>query len=271
MLDIRLIRENPDLVRQAVSNRNDTAPVDDILELDALRRKKVGELDALRQERKSLSKQREAAQERGRELRTEIQAMEEEVRRIDADLEELLLQVPNIPQEDVPIGPNDTQNVQVRTWGEKKQFDFEPLPHWTIGENLDIIDFERGVKISGSRFYVLKGLGARLQRAVITCMLDIHTRDQNYREIYPPSMVKKECMVGSAQLPKFIDNIYFDSEDDMWFIGTAEIPLTNLHRTSRLTTAPIHRGTGGKRCPPAKTPGASSAATSSIKWRCTSS
>ncbi len=230
MLDIRLIRENPDLVRQAVSNRNDTAPVDDILELDALRRKKVGELDALRQERKSLSKQREAAQERGRELRTEIQAMEEEVRRIDADLEELLLQVPNIPQEDVPIGPNDTQNVQVRTWGEKKQFDFEPLPHWTIGENLDIIDFERGVKISGSRFYVLKGLGARLQRAVITCMLDIHTRDQNYREIYPPSMVKKECMVGSAQLPKFIDNIYFDSEDDMWFIGTAEIPLTNLHR-----------------------------------------
>ncbi len=230
MIDIKILRENPDLVRRAVSNRNDTAPVDEIIELDALRRKKVGELDALRQERKSLSKQREAAQERGRELRVEIQNLEEEVRVLDTKLDGLLLQVPNIPQDDVPIGPNDTQNVQVRTWGEKKQFGFDALPHWTIGEKLDAIDFDRGVKISGSRFYVLKGLGARLQRAVITFMLDVHTRDQNYREIYPPSMVKKECMVGSAQLPKFIDNIYFDAEDDMWFIGTAEIPLTNLHR-----------------------------------------
>ena len=235
MLDVRIIRENPDMVRQAVSNRNDTAPIDRILELDTLRRKKVGDLDALRQERKTLSKQREAAQERGRELRTGIQNLEEEVRQIDGQLDELLLQVPNIPQEDVPIGPNDTQNVQVRTWGEKKSFDFEPLPHWTIGEKLDIIDFERGVKISGSRFYVLKGLGARLQRAIITFMLDVHTREQNYREIYPPSMVKKECMYGSAQLPKFIDNIYYDTEDDMWFIGTAEIPLTNLHRDEILS------------------------------------
>ena len=230
MLDIRLIRENPDLVRQAVTNRNDTAPIDEILEVDILRRGKVSELDGLRQERKALSKQRETAQERGRELRTQIQALEDEVRQLDTRLEDLLLQVPNIPQDDVPIGPNDTDNVQVRNWGESPSFSFEPRPHWELGETLDIIDFERGVKISGSRFYVLKGFGARLQRAVITFMLSLHTEKHGYREIYPPSMVKKECMYGSAQLPKFIDNIYYDTDDDMWFIGTAEIPLTNLHR-----------------------------------------
>ncbi len=230
MLDIKIIRDNPGLVRKAVADRNDSAPVDEIIELDTLRRKKVGELDSLRQERKSLSKQREQAAERGRQLRTEIQALEEELKGIDEKLEALMLQVPNLPQPDVPIGPNDTENVQVRSWGEKKTFDFEAKPHWDLGEALDIIDFERGVKISGSRFYVLKGMGARLQRALITYMLDIHTRKHGYREIYPPSMVKKECMYGSAQLPKFMDNIYYDTEDDMWFIGTAEIPLTNLHR-----------------------------------------
>ncbi|MCJ7605542.1 MAG: serine--tRNA ligase, partial [Dehalococcoidales bacterium] len=128
------------------------------------------------------------------------------------------------------VGKNEDENVKVREWGNPPEFSFEPLPHWTLGETLDIIDFERGVKISGSRFYVLKGLGARLQRAVITFMLDLHTTEHGYKEIYPPSIVKKECMYGSAQLPKFADNIYHDAEDDLWFIGTAEIPLTNLHR-----------------------------------------
>ncbi|MCJ7604908.1 MAG: serine--tRNA ligase, partial [Dehalococcoidales bacterium] len=187
MLDIRFIRENPDLVRQAVSDRNDTAPIDEILELDTARRKKVGELDALRQERKTLSKQREQAQERGRELRTEIQGLEEEARKLDEQLEDLLLRVPNIPQPDVPVGKNEDENVKVREWGNPPEFSFEALPHWTLGERLDIIDFERGVKISGSRFYVLKGLGARLQRAVITFMLDLHTTEHGYKEIYPPS------------------------------------------------------------------------------------
>ena len=118
----------------------------------------------------------------------------------------------------------------VRTEGELRQFDFEPLPHWELGPMLGIIDFERGVKLSGTRFYVLKGLGARLQRALITWMLDLHINEQGYTEIYPPFMVKRECMVGAGQLPKFEDNIYHDVEDDFWFIGTAEIPLTNLHR-----------------------------------------
>jgi seryl-tRNA synthetase len=122
-----------------------------------------------------------------------------------------------------------------RTWGEPKKFSFEPLPHWALGEKIGIIDFDRGVKLSGSRFYVLQGAGARLQRSLITFMLDLHTRDQGYQEVYPPFVVKQECMVGSGQLPKFADNIYHDVEDDLWLVGTAEIPLTNLHRDEILT------------------------------------
>jgi seryl-tRNA synthetase len=230
MLDIKLIRENPEIVRQAIANRQDTAPINEIIRLDLERRKKVGELDNLRQQRKALSKEREKAQEKGRALRAEIQNLEEEVRRLDEQLEELLLQVPNIPQPDVPIGKDENDNVIVRSWGEPKTFSFKPRPHWELGEKLDIIDFERGVKISGSRFYVLKGLGARLQRALITFMLDLHVNKHGYYEIYPPYMVRRECMVGAGQLPKLDENIYRDTEDDLWFVGTAEIPLTNLYR-----------------------------------------
>jgi seryl-tRNA synthetase len=235
MLDVKLIRENPELVRQAVKNRQDSAPVDDILELDIQRRQKVGELDNLRQQRKSISKEREKAQEKGRALRAQIQEMEEEVRKLDERLEELLLQVPNVPQAEVPVGKSEEDNVKVRSWGEPRTFDFKPVPHWELGEKLGIIDFDRGVKLSGSRFYVLKGQGARLQRALITFMLDLHIKEHGYQEIYPPYMVKREIMVGSGQLPKFADNIYHDEEDDLWFIGTAEIPVTNLHRDEILS------------------------------------
>jgi seryl-tRNA synthetase len=240
MLDIKFIRENPDLVRQATANRHDSAPIDEILKFDAERRQNIVKLDNLRQERKNVS--RERAQERGRALRSEIQELEEESRRIDEKLAEMLLQVPNIPQPDVPVGKDDSDNVTVRTWGEPKQLSFEAAPHWTLGENLGIIDFERGVKISGTRFYVLKGAGARLQRALITFMLDLHTRQHGYKEIYPPYMVKKECMVGAGQLPKLAENIYHDVEDDLWFVGTAEIPLTNLHRDEILSAndLPLH-------------------------------
>jgi seryl-tRNA synthetase len=230
MLDIKFIRENPEIVLKAIENRHDTAPIDEVLRLDAERRQKIVRLDALRQERKVVSKGRESAQERGRQLRTEIQEMEETVRVLDAQLEGLLLQLPNIPQPDVPLGRDDSDNVTIRTWKEPRTFSFEPAPHWQLGEDLGIIDFERGVKISGSRFYILKGAGARLQRALIAFFLDLHTRQHGYIEIYPPFMVKRECMVGSAQLPKFEDNIYHDVTDDLWFVGTAEIPLTNLHR-----------------------------------------
>jgi seryl-tRNA synthetase len=242
MLDLRFIRENPDVVRQAIANRHDSASIDDILRLDIERRQNIGKLDSLRQERKIVSKEREKAQERGRALRVEIQELEEEAKKLDERLEELLLQVPNIPQPDVPIGHDDSENVEVRTWGEPKKFDFPPTPHWKLGEDLGIIDFERGVKISGTRFYVLKGLGARLQRALITFMLDLHTREHGYQEAYLPYMVKRECMVGSAQLPRLAENIYHDAEDDLWFVGTAEIPLTNLYRDEIIPpgTLPIY-------------------------------
>ena len=230
MLDLRFIRENPDVVREALANRNDTAPIDEILELDTERRRKVQELEDLRRARKEVARDRQAAAEKGRELRGQIHDLEETVRGIEQKLNDLLLQVPNIPDASVPVGKDEADNIVLRQWGEPKTFDFDPAPHWTLGESLDIIDFERGVKLSGSRFYVLKGLGARLQRALIAFMLDLHTGEHGYREIYPPFMVKQECMVGAGQLPKFADNIYHDAEEDYWFVGTAEIPLTNLHR-----------------------------------------
>ncbi len=233
MLDLKFIRENEELVRKAIANRKDTAPLDEILELDSERRKKLLELEDLRHERKESAQKRkmdkEAAEE-GRDLRIMIKGLEEEVRNLDNQLEELLLQVPNIPHSSVPVGKDESANIVVRSWGEPKKFDFQPAPHWKLGESLGIIDFDRGVKLSGSRFYVLKGLGARLQRALISFMLDLHTSEHGYQEVYPPFMVKRECMVGSGNLPKFADNLYHDDEDDLWFVPTAEVPVTNLHR-----------------------------------------
>ena len=231
MLDLKFIRENIDLVRAGVAKRQDTAPLDEILQLDAERRKKIIELEDLRHERKEVSREKKMeATEEGRDLRVTIRGLEEEVRSLDKQLEELLLQIPNIPHPSVPTGKDETDNVVVRSWGEPKSFDFTPAPHWKLGESLGIIDFERGVKLSGSRFYVLKGLGARLQRALISFMLDLHTAEHSYNEVYPPFMVKRECMVGSGNLPKFADNLYHDEEDDLWFVPTAEVPITNLHR-----------------------------------------
>ena len=239
MLDLKFIRDNPDQVRQAIADRHDTAPLDEILDLDTERRQKLLELEELRHQRKELAKQKSGAAEKGRALRTQIQKLEEEVRGLDAQIEDLLLQLPNIPHPTTPVGKSEDDNPVVRSRGEPKKFDFKPAPHWKLGEDLDIIDFERGVKLSGSRFYVLKGLGARLQRALIAFMLDLHTNEHGYTEMYPPVMVKRECMVGSAQLPKFADNIYHDEEDDFWFIGTAEIPLTNLHRDEIIAPATL--------------------------------
>src|SRR3990172_3706928 len=159
-----------------------------------------------------------------------IKSFEDEVRNLDLQLQDLLLQVPNIPHSSVPVGKDSNDNIIIRSWGEVPKFDFKPAPHWTLGESLGIIDFDRGVKISGSRFYLLKGLGARLQRALIAFMLDLHTKEHGYLEVYPPYMVKKETMVGSGNLPKFADNLYHDAEDDLWFVPTAEVPVTNLHR-----------------------------------------
>ena len=233
MLDLRFIRENRKLVEKALKNRQDSAPMDEILQLDADRRQKILELESLRHTRRESARERRfdhASTEEARDLRAMIRDLEEEVKDLDGQLEELLLQVPNVPHPSVPVGKSDEDNVVVRTWGKPKEFDFDPTPHWKLGEALDIIDFERGVKLSGTRFYVLKGLGARLQRALIWFMVDLHTSQHGYREVYPPFMVRRECMVGASNLPKFADNLYHDPEDDFWFVPTAEVPLTNLHR-----------------------------------------
>jgi seryl-tRNA synthetase len=233
MFDLKFIRENPGAVEEALEKRKDTAPLADILQLDGDRRQKILELESLRHSRKETAKERKldkASAEEARDLRAMIRDLEEEVKELDARLQDLLLQVPNIPHPSVPVGQSEEDNVVVRTWGEPEKFDFAPAPHWQIGEALGIIDFERGVKLSGSRFYVLKGLGARLQRALIWFMLDLQLCKHGYTEIYPPYMVKRECMVGSSNLPKFADNLYHDVEEDYWFVPTAEVPLTNLHR-----------------------------------------
>jgi len=238
MLDINLIREKPDLVRAAMRDLNADAPIDQILALDVRRRELLTETEALRAERNTVSKEisrtkdKEARQTKIDEMRVvgaRIKELEGELKQIDEALYDAQLQVPNLPGPGVPVGPDEEHNIIVRQEGEPCTFDFEPVPHWDLGPTLDIVDFERGVKLSGTRFYVLRGLGARLQRALIAWMLDVH-QAQGYTEIYPPYMVRREMMVGAAQLPKFAENIYHDAEDDYWWVGTAEIPLTNLHR-----------------------------------------
>ena len=231
MLDLKFIRDNTEVVRQAVASRQDTAPIDDILKLDDERRQQIQDLDNLRRRRKEIARERTPeALDRGRQLRDDIKSLEEKLNALDSKLEDLLLRVPNTPQPSVPVGKDENDNVVVRSWGQLPEFDFQPAPHWKLGEDLDIIDFKRGARLSGTRFYILKGIGSRLQRAIISFMLDLHSGEHGYQEIYPPFMVKRECMVGSSNLPKFADNLYHDEEDDLWFVPTAEVPLTNMHR-----------------------------------------
>lgn len=237
MLDIRLIRENPELVRQALEKRGDTFALDKILEIDAHYRNLLRQTEELRARHNEASKQLGQSKEKPpqliaqmRQMGEQISSLQQQTKEVKADLDCLMLELPNIPHESVPVGKGASDDVVVRTWGKPKEFPYKPLPHWELGEKLGIIDFQQGVKLSGTRFYVLKGLGARLQRALISFMLDVHVNEHGYKEIYPPFMVKRECMVGSGNLPKFGDNLYHDEEDDFWFIPTAEVPLTNLHR-----------------------------------------
>jgi seryl-tRNA synthetase len=249
MLDIKLIRENPELVRQALEKRGDTFALDNILETDGRYRSLLRQTEELRAKHNEASKQLSTSKEKPpqliaqmRQLGEQISSLQQQTKVAKADLNSLLLGLPNIPHPSVPLGGGADDNVVVRTWGKPRELSFEPLPHWELGEKLGIIDFQQGVKLSGTRFYVLKGLGARLQRALISFMLDVHVSEHGYKEIYPPFMVKRECMVGSGNLPKFGDNLYHDEEDDFWFIPTAEVPLTNLHRDEILNSdsLPLH-------------------------------
>jgi seryl-tRNA synthetase len=290
MLNIQLIRQNPDVVRESLQKRGeDTAPLDRILELDTEVRKIRTSVESLRAYQKQTSKMvgvlkrdldgldwealkeikeeaiallkekrvlrggltlaavtvtevaRELVEESGK-IAEEIREKETSMNILERELRDLLLRVPNLVSPDVPVGKGDEDNRVIRYQGSAPTFDFPPKPHWELGEALGIIDFERGVKLSGSRFYVLKGLGARLQRALIDFMLNLHTNEHGYTEIYPPFMVKRECMVGSGNLPGFANNLYRDEEDDFWFVPTAEVPLTNLYRDEILPpgTLPIY-------------------------------
>ena len=252
MLSLQMIREHPDEVRRGLARRGASdAPLDELLLLDGQRRRTLQEVEALRGERNALSKEvgelarlmktaetKEAKHAEHRRsdlvarssfLGDKLDALETQLRDLDGDLRDLLLQVPNLPADSVPEGPDDSANVVVETEGEPIEPTFHK-PHWDLGESLRIIDFERGAKLSGSRFYVLNGAGARLQRALIALMLDLHAREGRYREVYLPAMIKEENMLAAGQLPKFADNLYHDAEEDFWFIPTAEVPLTNLHR-----------------------------------------
>ena len=250
MLDLNLIRENPDLVRTALKNRQmDVSPVDDILRLDENRRSLLTQVEALKAERNAVSKEigrsKDAAEREKkigamREVGDRITALDKDVADVEAELRTITSAIPNIPDERTPIGISEDENVVLRTVGQLPEFDFEPKPHWELGPALGILDFERGTKITGSRFYVLTGPGARLQRALIAFMLDLHIR-QGYQEQYLPFMVKTATVFGAGQLPKFADNLYKDHEEDLYFVPTAEVPLTGLHMDEILDEAQLPR------------------------------
>ena len=237
MIDIQLIRNRPDEVRDAMRRRNEDAPLDRITELDADRRTAIVEADELRARRNEVSRQIGQTRERPQELIDEmrqvsarIRTLEETIRTLESEINALLLSIPNIPLDDVPPGADESANVVKYIKGEAPHFDFEPLPHWELGENLGIIDFQRGAKIAGSRFFVLKGKGARLQRALIDWMLDTHTREHGYEELYLPNIATTESATANSNLPKFADTMYRDDEDDLWLLPTAEMAITNMHR-----------------------------------------
>ncbi len=251
MLDINLIREKPDLVREALRKRQlDPGPVDQVLELDEQRRNLIQQVESLKAERNLVSKEigkmkdqseRRAKIDQMRAVGERIDALDINLREVKDRLDALMSEIPNIPDPKVPLGTDESQNVIIKTAGELPEYDFEPQPHWDLGPALGMINFEQGVNITGSRFYVLSGAGARLQRALIAWMLDLHIR-QGYLEKYTPFMVKSEVLYGAGQLPKFADNLYRDHEEDLWLVPTAEVPLTGLHMNEILDEAalPLH-------------------------------
>ncbi len=251
MLDIKLVRDNPEWVKQQLARTGIGGDgVDAILACDERRRSLLQEVEALKAERNAVSKQigrmQDAAQrdQKIAEMRVvgdRITELDHQLAEVEERQREAMLEIRNLPHASVPDGPDEEHNVIIATHGEPRDMGFMPRPHWELGEMLDIIDFERGVKLSGTRFYVLKGLGAKLQRALIQWLLDLHT-EQGYQEVYTPFMVKEHCMWGAGQLPKFKDNLYRDEDAGFWLVPTAEVPVTNLYADEILDGGrlPIH-------------------------------
>ncbi len=238
MLDIRWIRSNADEVKTYLANRNNDFDIEPLLSLDEEKRKLLSETEELKAKRNEGSRKVGMAKSKGEdaaELMEEMRVIGDRIRDIDgilAEIEEkmdnMLLSIPNRPHDSVPVGKDENDNPVVRRWGEPKSFDFEPKAHWDIGEAAGIMDFEKGAALAQSRFTVLKGMGARLERALLNFMLDLHTEKHGYLEVQPPFMVSSKTMQGTGQLPKFADDLYKCENDDLWLIPTAEVPLTNL-------------------------------------------
>ena len=237
MLDARMIRDDEQLVRKALSDRNlDSAVFDQFIEADGRWRALTEEANGLRKLRNEVAAevpklsddQKGAKIEEMKTISGRIKELDDELGKLDATREDCLLNIPNMPDPSVPVGRNDDDNVLVRSWGEPRKFDFEPQTHWDIGTRLDIIDFERGAKVAGTGFYVLKGDGARLERAMINYMLDVHL-DQGYTEVFPPAVVNRKSCIGTASLPKMHDDMYWIERDDLYLNPTAEVPVTNLY------------------------------------------
>lgn len=245
MLDVELLRKNPELVKERLRLRREDYPrlVDEALRLDEERRSILRELEALRAERNALSKEVGKLKSKGeqtaelegkvKEIKEKMEGLEGQLSKVEEQLRSVMLSIPNIPHQSVPVGKDETENVEVRSWGVPRDFDFEPKAHYEIGEALGILDFERGASLAGSRFTVMWGWGAKLERALINFMLDFHT-SRGYKEVWVPHLVKPEILEGTGQLPKFEEDLYFCERDGLYLIPTAEVPLTNLFRDTIL-------------------------------------
>jgi len=240
LLDLKFIRENPETVKEAMRLKNDRADLDRFLELDDKRRAILKDVEELKHHRNVVSKKIGQLKSSGEDTAEQtaemkrvserIKEMDEELRVIKEETEDILLRIPNIPDEEVPSGDSEDDNKEIRSWGEKPDFSFEPASHWDIGADLEILDFPRAGKITGSRFALYYGLGAQLERALVNFMLDLHVREHGYQEVFPPFLVNSESMKGTGQLPKFAEDAFKVEEEDYYLIPTAEVPVTNLYR-----------------------------------------
>jgi seryl-tRNA synthetase len=244
MLDIRRIRANPEEIKNALAKKGEFPAVDELLSLDQLRRDIIVKSEQLKRVRNEVSDNIAAAKKAGqdaqdmiekmREASIAIKEMDQTLREYEERIEALLLEIPNIPHESVPIGKDEKDNTEISTYGVLPQFDFEPKAHWDLGTDLGLLDFERAAKITGARFVVYRGLGARLERALINFMLDLHTEEHGYKEIYPPVLVNSASMTGTGQLPKFGEDMFKCEGLDYYLVPTAEVPVTNLLRNEIL-------------------------------------
>lgn len=240
MLDIKFVRSNPEVVKEALQKRGTVVGLDKFLALEEKRRQELVEVEQLKNKRNTVSEEIGRLKKEGRhpeemilemrQVSQRIKEMDDDLKRIEEELGLTLMTIPNIPHESAPVGQSDEDNLEIRKWGEPRSFDFAPQAHWDIGEALGILDFERAAKVTGARFVFYKGLGARLERAVINFMLDLHTGEHGYAEIFPPFLVNRDSMTGTGQLPKFEEDLFRVDSVDYFLIPTAEVPVTNLYR-----------------------------------------